>query len=283
MAVHVRDHVPAVGFETLRGVVVEPVHDVAVDRDAVVVVQRDQLVQLQRAGERAGFVRDAFHQAAVAEEHVRVVIDDLRAVTVELVGHQRFAERHADRVRETLAERAGGRLDARRDAVFRVARRLRVQLAEVLQLFDRQVVAGQVQQRVQQHRAMAVRQHEAVAVCPVRVRRVVLQMARPERDADFGHAHRHAGVAGVRLLDGVHCERTDRIGHQGGGGGRRSRHVESGERVEETGHGGIRKLERQSFPARGAAPDGREADGAYGRGCKARHFNRWADISLVGE
>ncbi|WJN77101.1 hypothetical protein OH687_09650 [Burkholderia anthina] len=48
------------------------------------------------------------------------------------------------------------------------------------------------------------------------------------------------------------------------------------------GHGGIRKLERQSFPARGAAPDGREADGANGRGCKARHFNRWAGISLVG-
>ncbi|MDW9245101.1 spermidine synthase domain protein [Burkholderia cepacia] len=84
------------------------------------------------------------------------------------------------------------------------------------------------------------------------------------------------------MLDGVHRERADRVGHQGGRGGRRSRHVESGERVEETGHGGIRKLGRRSFPARGAAPDGREADGAYGRGCKARHFNRWPDISLVG-
>ena len=47
--------------------------------------------------------------------------------------------------------------------------RLAVQLAEVLQLVDRQVVAGQVQQRVQQHRAVAVRQHEAVAIGPVRI------------------------------------------------------------------------------------------------------------------
>ncbi|MNT35054.1 hypothetical protein D3C72_1710660 [compost metagenome] len=41
MAVDAADHVPAVGFETLRGIVVEPVHDVAVDRDAVVVPQRN--------------------------------------------------------------------------------------------------------------------------------------------------------------------------------------------------------------------------------------------------
>ena len=51
----------------------------AVDRNAVVVVERDQLAEAQRAGERAGLVRDAFHHAAVADEHVRVVIDDRRS------------------------------------------------------------------------------------------------------------------------------------------------------------------------------------------------------------
>ena len=42
----------------------------------------------------------------------------------------------------------------------------RTELAEVLELLDRQRVAGQMQQRVQQHRAVAVREHEAVAVRP---------------------------------------------------------------------------------------------------------------------
>ena len=40
------------------------------------------------------------------------------------------------------------------------------QLAEVLEVLDAERVAGQVQQRIQQHRAVAVRQHEAVAVGP---------------------------------------------------------------------------------------------------------------------
>ena len=77
---------------------------------------------------------DAFHQAAVAEEDVGAVVDDVVAVAIELGGEQLLGERHADRVGEALAERAGRRLDAGRDADLRMARRLAVQLAEVAQL-----------------------------------------------------------------------------------------------------------------------------------------------------
>ena len=41
---------------------------------------------------------------------------------------------------------------------------------------------------------------------------------RPEAFAhvcDVGRAHRQAGMAGIRLLDGVHREAPDRIGHTG--------------------------------------------------------------------
>jgi hypothetical protein len=76
VAVDVRDHVPAVRFETLRRVVREPALHVAVDADAVVVVERDELAELPRSRERCGFVRDAFHHAAVAHEHICVVVDD---------------------------------------------------------------------------------------------------------------------------------------------------------------------------------------------------------------
>jgi hypothetical protein len=125
-----RDHLPAVGFEALRRVVGEPAFDVAVDGDAVVVVEGDQLAQARGAGQRAGFVRDAFHQAAVAEEDVGVVIDDGVAGAVELGGQHLLGQRHADGVGDALAERAGGGLDAGGVAVFRVARGLAVQLAE---------------------------------------------------------------------------------------------------------------------------------------------------------
>src|SRR4029079_10957394 len=65
VAVDVAHDVPAVGLEAFRRVVGEPVLDVAVDRNAVVVVEADQLAEAQRAGQRRRFVADALHQAAV--------------------------------------------------------------------------------------------------------------------------------------------------------------------------------------------------------------------------
>ncbi len=105
-----------------------------------------------------------------------------------------------------------------------------MQLAEVFQLVDGQVVAGQVQQRVDQHGAVAIGEHETVAVGPLRVGRVVLEVLAPQRYGHVGHAHRGAGVAGLGLLNGIHSQRADGIGHHRGGvcHGRRLRGVDGG-------------------------------------------------------
>ena len=209
------DHVPAVGPEAGGGVVGEPALDLAVDRDAVVVVERDQLAEFPRAGERRGLMREAFHHAAVAHEDEGAVVDDLVIGFVEFFGEQLLGQRHADRVREALAERTGGGFDARRDAELRVTGCLRMELTKTFQLLHRQVVAGEVQQRVLQHRAVAVRQDEAVAVDPQRIDRVVAQVVLPQRHGDVGHAHRHAGVTRLGLLDRVHRQCANRVGHPG--------------------------------------------------------------------
>ena len=84
-------------------------------------------------GERGGLVADALHQVAVRGDHPGAVI------------HQRLAEpgrqhalgqRHADRGGEALAERAGGGLDRRVLAVFRMAGGGRVKLAKALDVLD---------------------------------------------------------------------------------------------------------------------------------------------------
>ena len=85
-----------------------------------------------------------------------------------------LGQRHADGVRQALAERAGGGFHTRSHIDFRVAGGFAVQLAKVFQFFHRQRVTRQVQQRVNQHRAVAVGQHKTVAVKPVRVVRAVL-------------------------------------------------------------------------------------------------------------
>ena len=220
VAVDVAHHLPAIGLEAGGRVVGEPAVGVAVDGDLVVVPEADQLAQSPGAGERGGLVRDAFHQAAVAHEDEGAVIDEGVAFTVEALRQQLLGQREADRIREALAQRAGGGFHARGLVALRVAGGLAVQLAEVLQLLQRQVVAGQVQQRVLQHRAVAVGQDETVAVEPVRVRRAVAVVVVPQHFGDVGHAHGHAGMAGIGGLYRVGGEETDGVGELAAGGRR---------------------------------------------------------------
>ena len=69
----------------------------------------------------------------------------------------------------------------------------------------------QVEQRVEEHRRVAGREHEAVAVRPDRIGGVEPQKALPQRVGDGGHRHRRAGMARVGLLDGVDRQRPDRV------------------------------------------------------------------------
>ncbi|CAI1174446.1 Uncharacterised protein [Serratia rubidaea] len=212
VAVHAAHHVPAVGFKALGGVVGEPAVDVAVDGDAVVIVEGGQLAELEGAGQGADFVGDAFHHAAVAHKDVGVVVDDVMARTVELGGQGAFGDGEADGVGDALTERTGGGLDAGGVAVLRVARGFGVQLTEVFQLAHRQVVAGEMQEAVNQHGAMAVGEDEAVAVGPVRVGGVVAEVVAPQDFGDIGHTHRGARVTGFCFLYGIHAEGADGVG-----------------------------------------------------------------------
>jgi len=67
-----------------------------------------------------------------------------------------------------------------------MARSFTVELAEVFQLLHGQVVARQMQKRVNQHGSVAVGEHKAVAVAPMRVAGVVVQMLAPQSDCDIG-------------------------------------------------------------------------------------------------
>ncbi len=78
------------------------------------------------------------------------------------------------------------------------------ELTEILQLVNRQIVACQVQQTVEQHRGMAIRQHEAVAVGPERIRRIVFQVVPPEDLGNIGHAKRSARMPRIRGLYRIH-------------------------------------------------------------------------------
>ncbi len=87
------------------------------------------------AGDGDRLLADALHQVAVRGEHIGVMVDD----AWELRSQHPLGDRHADRGRDALPERPGGGLDADGGmAIFRMARRLRAELAERLQIVDRQ-------------------------------------------------------------------------------------------------------------------------------------------------
>ena len=215
--------VPAVRLEAL-GDVLRPGHRRRpVELDMVVVVEHDELAQSKVAGQRRDLRRDALLEVAVRRDDVGPVIDDLVAVAVELGAQPPLGDGHADGVGEALAERPGRRFDPRRQTRLGMSRRPRPPLPERAQLIERQVVARQVEQRVQQHRRVPGRQHEPVTVGPVRMRRRVAQEPRPQDVRHRGRAHRRPWMAGVRLLDAVDRQRPDRV---------------DGEAVEVGRHGG---------------------------------------------
>jgi hypothetical protein len=135
------------------------------------------------ARNRDRLLADPFHQIAIGDQHIGMMVDN----SAELRVQHALGKRHPNRRAETLAERPRGRLHPWCMAVFGVARRSRSELAEALQLFDGHAwFAGQIKQCVKQHRAMASGQNKTVAVWPVRGSDVIFAHLGEQHGGDIG-------------------------------------------------------------------------------------------------
>ncbi len=215
------DDGPAIAFETLAGILAIGQRRAALDGDRIAVVDPAQVAELLVAGDRGGFGGDAFHQVAVAAEDIDIVVEQFGVRLVEVRAQPAAGNGHADGIAAALAERPCGGLNARGDAVFRMARRLGIELAEGFDVVetDRRLAgrfavgvdlldARDVQQAVEQHRSVAAGQDEAVAIGPVGAVGIVAQKARPQRIGGRRQGHRCARVAGLGLFDRIHGERA---------------------------------------------------------------------------
>ena len=105
-------------------------------------------------GKRGGLVRDALHQIAIADQRVGEMVNQLVFGSVKPGREEAFGKRESNRVSGSLPKRAGRRFDSWSIAVLRVAGSLRAPLSEILQFFQRQIVATQMQHGVDEHGAM---------------------------------------------------------------------------------------------------------------------------------
>jgi hypothetical protein len=142
--VHV-EHSPAIGFKPLADILAERDVGVAVNSDVVVVVDDFEVAQLEVTGDRRRLAGHAFHHVPVAGQGPHPVVDHGQPFAIEPGREEPLRNREPDRIADALAQRSGSDLDAGRKAPLRVARSPRMQLAELLEVFHRDVVAGQVQ------------------------------------------------------------------------------------------------------------------------------------------
>ena len=132
-----RGDVPAVGDEACRHVLGERDAGVALDRHPVRVVDPAQVRQPQVARQGGGLGRDALHHAAVPGQGVDVEVEQRHVIPVVAPGQPAAGDRHAHRGRHPLAQRPGGGLDAAGPAVLGMARAAGAELAEGLQVLQR--------------------------------------------------------------------------------------------------------------------------------------------------
>src|SRR5438445_9605013 len=108
--------------------------------------------------------------------------------------------------------------------ILRMPRGFAVELAEVTDVLEgyRRVTesfvlgvdrlgAGEMEHRPEQHRGVAVREHEPIAVGPDRVLRIEAHNAIPDRVNQWRKRHGRAGVTGLGLLYGVYRKRSNSI------------------------------------------------------------------------
>mmetsp|Transcript_20755 Transcript_20755/g.52312 ORF Transcript_20755/g.52312 Transcript_20755/m.52312 type:complete len:551 (-) Transcript_20755:7-1659(-) len=283
-------HVPAERLVAGAHILREGDVGVSVDRDLVVIVQRNQLAQAPVARQGGSLVGDALHVAAIAHDAVGVVIHN--GVSVGLVVARRKVSLRggqADGVANALAQGAGGDLHAGGHKVLGVARGLGAPLAELLQVLQAdRVEAAQVQQGVLQHGAMAGRQHKAIAVEELGVLGVVLHLLAPQDVGHRGAAHGEAGVAGVGGVHAIDRQKADGVDAVVDGGGLLDglRHVGlagdglnlGGADRRLLGLGGLLGVEARASEGAGAAGDAGHPGGGHGRRGSSHHGGSHREI-----
>ena len=97
------EDLPAIRLVPLDDILGEGLVGVTVDGDVVVVIDGDQVAELEVASQRGSLARDTLHQAAIAEEAVGVIVDEVETRLVEDSGGVGLAHGKTNSIRDTLA------------------------------------------------------------------------------------------------------------------------------------------------------------------------------------
>src|SRR6185312_1686455 len=169
--------VPAISHKSGSDIFTECQLGFAFNGDVVIVIKPAEIAQLEMARERCRLTGDALHHVPIATDGIHVVIEQLSLWRVEMCSLPLGGNRHAYTVGHTLAQRAGGGLNARSEPIFGMSRAFAVKLAEMLDVVHGdggcaqsfilgiyRLDPGKMEQRIQQHGGVSVGKDKAVTI-----------------------------------------------------------------------------------------------------------------------
>ena len=195
--------IPALGGEAGGDVVNLGHFDGGIQRDAVGIVDEDEVIELERAGNGGSLAGNAFFNAAVTGKAVDIVVENLVLRGVEAGGSVLAGDSEAHGIGNALAQRAGGAFHTGAAAEFRVAGSVGALGAESLHIVHADAEACEVQPAVKEHGAVAAGQDEAVAIEPARLGGVHVEQVTIENSANFSTAQGQTHVPGCFVENSV--------------------------------------------------------------------------------
>src|ERR1700683_5107319 len=102
------------------------------------------------SGERSRLCPHAFHEIAIANDRISMMIDQSVPGPVVARGQLRFGNGHADCIRTALSQGPRRDLDTRPWSPFGMPRRLAPPLSEPLNVTEGEREAGQIEETVKQ-------------------------------------------------------------------------------------------------------------------------------------
>ena len=82
MTIHRAHHLPAIGFKSGSGIIGKPTGNRTINRDAIVIIQTNELAQTKGTSQRAGFMRNPLHQTTIARKDVGMMINNVEGLPI---------------------------------------------------------------------------------------------------------------------------------------------------------------------------------------------------------
>jgi hypothetical protein len=175
--------------------------DTAVNLQAIVIDDSDEVIQVVVAGEHGRLPHLALLALAVAQQRVDAV-----AVTPALCG-----ECHSNRGGDTLTERSGRHVDARRVIHIGMALQAAADTTERLELLlGKEPALGE--HGIERRSAVSLGEHKAIALGAARIRRVDIHFLKVEVGHNVGGAKRSARMPRLGGVNRSHDTLPDLIG-----------------------------------------------------------------------